>query len=326
MVRLGGGLGPFSPGATSDRQCGRRQSPVKAPWKRIGPITGPKRPARERAPGRPRAAAREEGASWVTEAMGSMLRSCAGKTPVLPPTSMFNARWLLRLVLEWFALRAAAEHPLAVPEGGRWFSEALLPTTFIGGGKAARLSEPAAEVDAVIGHFDIATTGTADLSLRPDATHLVVVEAKIFDGLSPGPAGAKYFDEAPRTVACVAEALSVAKRQPAEVPRLAFYVVAPQVQFARRVFEKGVSRSSIGRKVKRRVTDFGAKKEQWYNEWFQPAFQQMEIGLLSWEELLRTIKEQDPASASAIQWFYEQCIGFSEQPDEVPVKRGKRGE
>jgi hypothetical protein len=300
---------------------------VKAPWKRIGPITGPKRPARERAPGRPRAAAREDGASWVTETMGSMLRSCAGKSPVLPPTTIFNESWLLRLVLEWFAVHAPPEHPLVVPERGRWFSEALLPTTFTGaGGKAARLVEPAAQVDAVIGHFDIPTKGAADLSLRPDATHLVVVEAKIFDGLSPGVAGVKYFDQAARTVACVAEALCAARRQPADLPRLAFYVVAPQVQFARRVFEKGMSRSSIGRKVKRRVTDFGAKKEQWYNEWFQPAFQQMEIGLLSWEELLRTIKEQDPGSASAIQWFYEQCIGFNEQPDEVPVKRGKRGE
>jgi hypothetical protein len=297
---------------------------VKAPWKRISSVTGREKPARERAPGRPRAAAREEGASWVTQTIGAMLGSCDTKSPVFPPTSMFNESWLLRLVLDWFSSHAVAEHPLAVPEGGRWFSEALLPTTFTGaGGKAARLAESATHADAVIGHFDIGTKGKADLSLRPDATHLVVVEAKIFSGLSADVTNAKYFDQAARTVACVAEVLCAANRQPADVSRLAFYVVAPQVQFARRVFEKGMSRSSIARKVKRRVTDYGAKKEQWYNEWFQPAFQQMEIGMLSWEELLRTIKEQDPASASAIQWFYEECIGFSEQPDDVPVKRGR---
>jgi len=300
---------------------------MKAPWKRIGPLTGAKRPAGEGVPRGPRAVVAEEGASRVTETIGAMLRSCATNSPVFPPTTMFNARWLLRLVLEWFAIHAAPEHPLAVPQSGRWFSEALLPTTFTGGGaKAARLAEPATRADAVIGHFDIAAKGPAHLSLRPDATHLVVVEAKMFSGLSARVTNAKYFDQAARTVACTVEALCAARRQPADLSRLAFYVVAPQVQFARRVFEKGMGRSSIARKVKRRVTDFGGKKEQWYSEWFQPAFQQMEVGMLSWEELLRTIKEQDPASASAIQWFYEQCIGFSEQPSDVPIRRGRKGE
>jgi hypothetical protein len=258
----------------------------------------------------------------VTETIGSMLRSCATKSPVFPATTMFNESWLLRLVLDWFASHALTEHPLAVPEDGRWFSEAVLPTTFTGGGgKAARLAESATHADAVIGHFDIGTKGAADLSLRPDATHLVVVEAKIFSGLSAGVTNAKYFDQAARTAACIAEVLSEGERQPADVTRLAFYLVAPQVQIARGVFERGMSRSSIARKVKRRVTDYGSRKEQWYNAWFQPTFEQMEVRTLSWEELIRTIREEDTSSAAAIQWFYQQCIGFSDQPSTPPARR-----
>ena len=264
---------------------------MKAPWKRISDVTGRGKPARQRAPARPRAVVREEGTAWVTDTIGSMMRSCATTSPVFAPTMMFNARWLLRLVLEWFSSHEAAEHPLAVPQNGRWFAEALLPTTFSGGGgKAARLAESATRADAVIGHFDIGAKGTTDLSLRPDATHLVVIEAKMFSGLSSGVTNAKYYDQAARTVACIAEVLSEAERQPADVSRLAFYLVAPQVQIARGMFERGMNRSSIARKVKRRVTDYGSRKEQWHNHWFQPTFEQMEIGTLSWEELIRTIR------------------------------------
>jgi hypothetical protein len=255
-----------------------------------------------------------------------MMQSCATKSPVFSPTTIYNEVWLLRLVLDWFSTHPIEGHPLSVTENGRWFSEALLPTTFTGSGKEARLAETSTHADAVVGHFDVDTRGKADLSLRADAKHLVVIDAKIFAGLSPGVSNAKYFDQAARTVACIAEILRCANRPPSDLSRLCFYVVAPQVQIARNVFEKAMSRSSISRKVKKRVSEYGGKKDKWYNDWFQPTLQQIEVGTLSWEELIRTIGEQDASSAASIQWFYLQCIGFSEHTNKSSTQRDMREE
>jgi len=299
---------------------------VKGPWSRIGALTSHRGVTRERAPMKSRQPVRQDGLSLATKRIGAMMQSCATKSPVFPPTTIYNERWLLRLMLDWFSAHPIEGHPLNVTEKGRWFSEVLLPTTFTGSGKAARLAETSTHVDAVVGHFDVGTNGKADLSLQPDAKHLVVLEAKIFSGLSPGVTNAKYFDQAARTVACIAEVLRRADRPPSDLSRLCYYVLAPQVQIARNVFEKAMSRSSINRKVKKRVNEFGVKKEKWYKDWFQPTLQQIEVGTLSWEELLHTIGEHDASSAASIQWFYLQCIGFSEQSSKGSSQRDMRGE
>ncbi len=299
---------------------------MKAPWDIISELTIHRDGTRKHAPVKNRSLIRHDGISLVTKRIGAMMQSCATKSPVFSPTTIYNEGWLLRLVLDWFSTHPLEGHPLSVTENGRWFSEALLPTTFTGSGKAARLTETSTHADAVIGHFDVGTRGKADLSLRADAKHLVVLESKIFSGLSPGVTNAKYYDQAARTVACIAELLRRANRHPSDLSRLCYYVVAPQIQIARKVFEKAIIRSSIDRKVRRRVSEYGGKKDKWYKEWFQPTLKQIEVGTLSWEEIIRTIGEHDASSAASIQWFYLQCIGFSEQSGKESSQQEMREE
>ncbi len=286
---------------------------MKAPWNRIGALTNRRSGAQNRAPVKLTPPICQDGLSLATKRIGAMMQSCATKSPVFPPTTIYNEGWLLRLVLDWFSTHNIPGHPLSLPENTRWFSEMLLPTILIGSGKAARLAESPIHVDGAIGNFAVGNTGKPELSLLPDAKHLVVVEARMFSGLSPGVNNAKYFDQAARTITCITEILRRADRPPSDLSRLCFYVVAPQIQIARSVFEKAMSRRSIGRKVKRRVGEYGGKKDKWYTDWFQPTLQQIEVGTLSWEELIRTIGEHDSLSAGSIQEFYQHCIGFSEQ-------------
>lgn len=46
------------------------------------------------------------------------------------------------------------------------------------------LGESQTNADSVIGHFIIGSKGKTDLKLIPDATHFVVLEAKLYSGLS----------------------------------------------------------------------------------------------------------------------------------------------
>ncbi len=68
--------------------------------------------------------------------------------------------------------------------------------------------------------------GTAALSLAPGARQLVVFEAKLFARFSAGVRNAPYYDQAARTIACMAETLRRAEIAPDDMTDLAFVLLA----------------------------------------------------------------------------------------------------
>lgn len=246
------------------------------------------------------------------ERIRAMLESCATDLPLFPPTLLYNEGWMLRLVLDWFSTHNVPDHPLNFSENTRWFSEALLPSAFLARHKGDRLAESWTHADGVVGHFLVGNGSKAGLSLLPGATHFVVLEAKMFSGLSPSVKNAKYFDQAARNVACIAEVFHRANLSPQIASQVGFYVVAPHSQIERGVFAEAINRGSIQRKVERRVREYAGAKEQWYSEWFQPIYQKAEVGTVSWEELIAIIGEQESASADSIEGFYRRCVEFNQ--------------
>ena len=106
----------------------------------------------------------------------------------------------------WFSTSLVGERPRRAPEGGRWFSEALLPSAFLARWRGDALAEYWTHADAVMGHFEVGLEGKTDLQLADGATHFLVLEAKLFSGISSGVKHAAYFDQAARSVACIAGA------------------------------------------------------------------------------------------------------------------------
>lgn len=248
----------------------------------------------------------------VMESIRAMLTACDTELPPFPPTDLYNEGWLLRLVLDWYSRHNVADHPLRFSTGARWYCEALLPSAFLARHKGDSLAEGWTHADGVIGHFEIGNVGKGDLSVLPDARQLVVLEAKMFSPLSSGISKADYFDQAARSVACIAETLKRADRRPADLSRLGFYVLAPRVQVADGVFDKEMDLESIAGKVARRVREYGDQdKDQWHTDWFQPTLEQIDIGVASWEALISTIGEHDAQSADSIGGFYDKCVVYN---------------
>ena len=241
----------------------------------------------------------------------ALLESCASDSPLFPPTILYNEGWLLRLVLDWFQNHRTGEHPLSFTIDSSWFSEALLPSAFQARYRGDTLAESSTHLDGVIGHFIIGSTGKTDFSLLSNALQLVACEAKMFSSLSSGIKNARYFDQAARNVACIAEVLRRANRHPSEVPTLGFCVLAPESQIERGIFAKEIKRESIHSKVQQRVGEYGGVKDQWYKEWFQPTLHNIEIRTLSWEETIEDIRDHDADSGDAIERFYQHCVKFN---------------
>jgi hypothetical protein len=263
----------------------------------------------------------------ITERIKAMLEACAGAQPAFPPTVLFNEIWLLRIVLDWFAGHRGDRYPLSPLPGARWFSEAWLPSAFLPRLRGDRLAESRTHADGVVGHFTIGQPGTAGLALEPDARQLVVIEAKLYNRLSSGVRNAPYYDQAARTVACLAEILRRAEREPDQLDELAFLILAPQARVDDGVFAAATEPDAIHRKVRRRVHEYGGPRDDWFHDWFGPTLRQVAIRSLSWEDTIDIIAFHDPETGQLIDSFYGHCLRFnrSSERSAFPGRRCRAG-
>ena len=247
----------------------------------------------------------------ITDRIKAMLDECEAGNPPFPPNELFNEGWLLRIVIDWFERQGGDRYPLSVLPGARWFSEAWLPSAFMPRYRGDRLAESRTHADGVIGHFTIGDPGTAGLTLQPDAGQLVVIEAKLFNRLSAGVKNAPYFDQAARSVGCVAETLRRAGRDPESMDDLAFLVIAPQARIDDGIFAWDTSADAIRRKVRRRAEDYAGERDTWLRDWFEPTLRRIDIRCLSWEDVIDAVAFHHPESGQLIDSFYGECLRFN---------------
>lgn len=233
------------------------------------------------------------------------------EAPNFPPTILFNEGWLLRLVIDCFSNSGITDHPLSFPKDGQWYSEARLPSAFLPRFRGDPLAESHTNADGVIGHFTIGSTGKTDLALNSDASHFVVLEAKLFSGLSKGVTNAPYYDQAARNVGCIAEVLRQADCKPESLSQLGFYVLAPQDQIKARTFNRLLNKQSIKEKVKRRITSYHGDRDNWFKDWFIPTLEVIDIQSISWETVLDVVREKDSETGQSVIDYYSLCLRFN---------------
>lgn len=262
----------------------------------------------------------------IKDRICDMLSLCSGssKSCLFPPTILYNEGWMLRLVLDWFASQgdAVAGHPLCVPTGCRWYSEALLPSRFKPRKRVDRLAESYTHADGAIGHFDIGSSGRGDLRFRPDGTHLIIVEAKMFSPLSAGTKNAPQYNQAARNIACLANILSLSpSHRLQDMTTLGFYVLAPESQIKGSVFADAVKAQTLRGAVAQRISQYEGEEdykahEEWFRLHFEPLLQKLESQpiLLSWEEVIHYIAGRDASAGAAFSEFYELCKKYNPKP------------
>ncbi len=251
------------------------------------------------------------------ERIHEMLRLADSDDRRFPATIFFNEGWLLRVVLDWFARRTGDGHRLDFALRAEWFSEALLPSQFLAGRRSDNLAEGYTHADGVIGHVAIGRDALANAMLASDASQFVVTEAKLFSPLSPGVTHARFFDQAARNVACMAQVLQIADRRPGAFSSLGFFVLAPEKQINDpKLFAPLLAKTSIMDKVSRRVAQYrerpdGEAKQQWLRDWFEPTLERAAIALIAWEEIVDFVCAKEPAFGAELRIFYGECCRFN---------------
>lgn len=229
-----------------------------------------------------------------------------------PATDLYNEGWMLRLILDWFSLNKEQNHELNFTDNSDWFSEALLPSAFLPRYRGDKLSESWTHADGVIGKFVIGGNGEGDLTLSNDTNIFIVTEAKMFSKLSPSVKNAKYYNQAARNVACMAETLNRARINPDSLKSIGFYVLAPKIRIDEGVFKKHMNKTSIKDIVKRRVSEYSDDaKEQWFKINFLPLLDKIDIKEISWESLIGFILETDRETGDQLDKFYKKSFNYN---------------
>ena len=145
---------------------------------------------------------------------------------VVLPTETYNESWLLRLTLDWYYHRAKSDPKACFDQGASWFSEGRLSSQFLPRWRGDPLAESHTNADGVIGHFDIAQR--SEIRPRRDAKQLLVLEAKLASKLSSGTTKAPGYDQAARSVACLAHIAGEAGIAPTSLTSYGFYLICPE--------------------------------------------------------------------------------------------------
>ncbi len=238
-----------------------------------------------------------------------MLKMAHTNKTVFPPTVIYNEGWMLRILLS-LQSEGTDCFPFAFRSGAQWFSEALIASPFLARSRGDPLAEGYTHLDGAVGHFEFRPDTKAGLTLSADATQLVLLEAKMFSRLSRGITKAKYYDQAARTMGCMAWTIFQSDRSGSDFESLGFYVVAPEEQISRGVFSAQVDKSSIRKKVERRVSayeedDHYGELETWFEAAFLPTLEQTDIRCVSWESAIEQLDD------SSIREFYQRCLKFN---------------
>ena len=242
-----------------------------------------------------------------------MLGRSTSSDRVFPATLLFEEGWMLRLVLDWFAVHRTVDHPLAFDASARWFSEAILTPPFLPRYRGDPHGEGFTHADGAIGHFQIGSTGQANLSLDANSTMLKVTEAKMFSALSPGTTRVPGYNQAARNVACLAETVRLAGLDPTAMTDLGFFVLAPDQQIERGVFRDAMDSQSVEAVVRQRVDAYDEPKRDWFETSFLPVLRCIRLDCLSWESLVDFIGDHDPDFGADLKGYYASCLTYNQQ-------------
>jgi hypothetical protein len=215
--------------------------------------------------------------------------------------------------------------PLRFESGGRWYSEARLGSPFKPRWRGDPLGEAYTNADGVVGHFEFRPETETGLTISSDATQFVVIEAKMFSGLSAGTKNAPTYNQAARNVACMAQAIAQSGRRLDDFTSLAFFVVAPtraRRPPSRNGIEQFLEPKSIKSAVRDRIAAYetGNRTEAtdlkaWEQHWFLPLVDRLAdtgaLRLLAWEDCIEAVTSAQPGAGADLSAFYDRCLALA---------------
>lgn len=244
----------------------------------------------------------------ILDRVGDLLSHAHEADSPLKPTDFYNEGWMAALTLS-VAASGVDMLPFRIAPNARWWTEALLRSPFNPRRRGDRRGEGLTNADALVGHFDRRGDTKRGVHVRADATQLVVIEAKLGARLSARTDNAEGFDQAARSVSCMAYELDLSGVDVTRCTSLGFCVLAPE--YTLDVHRPLVSRNSIEDRVRARLEQYDepwrASLEQWFAGPFRRLLDCLTLECVSWESVIARVIAASAEQGRMLSAFYQAC-------------------
>lgn len=218
------------------------------------------------------------------------------------PTDVYNEGWMLKLTLAFLigmpddANLSDNLQRIRMAAKAGWMAEGRLHPAFE--------HEQCTHADAVLGDIEVDKDKKWCATLKEDATNFVVIEAKLGSDLSKGTKNAKDFDQAARTVACMA--YEMAKKGNQDVSA-SYYLLLPEKDEKKNLdMVKGAPN-----KAKNEAVSPGNGNHRFRDDpkisidKFCNSFDSITCKMLTWEDIVKELlKEGSKKEANSLKNFY----------------------
>jgi hypothetical protein len=250
--------------------------------------------------------------------ISKLISTCHDKdNSFITPTLIYNEGWLLRLALNWFYLNRGnnLEHELSFHKESRWYSEVLLESPFMARTQGDKKAEAYTHADGVIGNFEVGKTGKGDLAIREDVKEIKIVEAKLYSKLSAGVTNDRKYNQVARNVGCLIHNLSEHYNDiDFGKCSFSFVVVASKEAISKnKSFKEYLKVDALRDTINNRAVNYYGNDTEGYKNWnnsFNNIFKYIKINLLTWEEVIVFIKQNDSKYGNEFEDFYNKCKEF----------------
>ncbi|WP_026706664.1 hypothetical protein [Flavobacterium frigidarium] len=223
----------------------------------------------------------------------------------IKPTEIYNEGWMTRLLVHYSKQQNIKLKEIDFEKIDNWTSEALLSSPFI---KAAKIREGYTHTDIALGDFKVNYkqngVGSGKIIINDLAKVFGVIEAKMGSPLSSFTSNAKNYNQATRTITCIAENTKLNCFT-------FFYVVLPECKVDKRN-KKGITirdlvkPENIKFQIEKRILDHNESNDVKLIE--RDVFDKVDkciVGIITYEEWIELFS--DVNIKSTLNDFYSKC-------------------
>jgi hypothetical protein len=220
------------------------------------------------------------------------------------PTIIYNEGWIIRLLVEESIRAKIKVKNIDFSKMKNWTSEAKISSPFEGAElKSINKNETKTQTDIILGDFPnpkFGETGGSEVKAEKNAEILGIIEAKMGSSLSQGIKKAEKYNQASRSISCLAHATK-------ESPKceIFFAVVAPHIQIEKSKFKEQIN--NVEEEIKGRF--ISTKGIVGYTDDMREKVKNCKKLIISYEEWISKIEDNDVKKA--VVGFYEKCIKYN---------------
>jgi len=220
------------------------------------------------------------------------------------PTIIYNEGWMVRLLVEESILTGIKVKDLDFSEMKNWTSESKISSPFEGADlKKDGKNETKTQADIVLGDFPdlkFGEKGGSEVKAEKNAKILGIIEAKMGSSLSTGIQKAKEYNQASRSICCLAHATK-------ESPEceIFFAIVAPETKIKnpKSKFDEQIRNTET--EIENRFMETGVP----YTSEMKNKVKNCKKRIITFEEWINKIVDNDVKKE--LNEFYDKCIDYN---------------